>query len=75
MSRTEVATWAVVALVLVALAVPWFLWGRSGVVAGLPIWVWWHVGWMGLTALVFAVFAEYGWGVGVESRADDGARP
>jgi hypothetical protein len=34
--------------VLVALAVPWFLWGSGRVVAGLPVWVWWHIGLMGL---------------------------
>jgi len=57
-----------VALVLVALAVPWFLWGSSQVVAGLPVWVWWHIGWMVLTAGVFYVFTRTAWGLGVESR-------
>ena len=60
--------WSVVALVLVALAVPWFLWAETGVVAGLPVWVWWHIGWLCLTALVFAVFARRAWGTGIEDR-------
>lgn len=57
--------WVVVAAVLIAFAVPWFLWGVDVVVAGLPVWVWWHVGWMGLTAVVFWVFTRRAWGVGV----------
>jgi hypothetical protein len=64
----EKLLWTLVAVVLVVLAVPWFLWGSSSVVAGLPVWIWWHVGWMALTALVFAVFARQAWGVGVEPR-------
>ncbi|MEF8887754.1 MAG: DUF3311 domain-containing protein [Haloarculaceae archaeon] len=62
--------WSIVALVLAALAVPWFLWGSSSVVAGLPVWVWWHIGWMVLTAGVFYVFARTAWGLGVESRGE-----
>jgi VIT1/CCC1 family predicted Fe2+/Mn2+ transporter len=64
----EVVLWALVAAVLAALAVPWFLWGSSSVVAGLPVWIWWHVGWLGLTAAVFYVFTRRAWGVGVEPR-------
>ena len=59
------AGWATVALVLIALAVPWFLWNRAGVVYGLPLWLWWHVGWMALAAAVFWLFANRAWGVGV----------
>jgi hypothetical protein len=67
MSRTATALWGLVALGLVALSIPWFLWGGGGVAYGLPTWVWWHVGWMGLTAVVFAVFADRAWGLGIES--------
>ena len=66
MSVARTAGWAVVALVLMALAVPWFLWDSGTVAAGLPVWLWWHVGWMVLASLVFAVFARTDWGVGVE---------
>jgi hypothetical protein len=62
--------WSIVALVLVALAVPWFLWGSSSVMAGLPVWVWWHIGWMVLTAGVFYAFTRTAWGLGVESRGE-----
>ncbi len=54
------------ALLLVALAVPWFLWDDATVAAGLPVWVWWHVGWMALASVVFYAFTRYGWGVWVE---------
>jgi hypothetical protein len=57
--------WIVVASVLIVFAVPWFMWGVDVVVAGLPVWVWWHVGWMGLTAVVFWTFTRRAWGVGV----------
>jgi len=66
MSVARTACWAIVALVLMALAVPWFLWDSGTVAAGLPVWLWWHVGWMVLASIVFAVFAETDWGVGVE---------
>jgi len=66
----EMILWPGIAFVLVALAVPWFMWGSSRVVAGLPVWVWWHIGWLALTAVVFAVFARTAWGVGVEVRGE-----
>ncbi|SEN00703.1 Protein of unknown function [Halorientalis persicus] len=67
----ETYAWAAVAVLLVALAIPWFWWGSSRVVAGLPVWVWWHVGWLGLTAVVFAAFARWGWGLGIEPAGGD----
>jgi len=66
MSTVRIVGWTVVALVLMALAVPWFLWGNAGTVAGLPVWLWWHIGWMALASVVFAVFARTDWGLGVE---------
>jgi hypothetical protein len=64
--RLETLGWATGAFLLAALAVPWFLWRDSTVVAGLPLWIWWHVGWMCLASLGFYAFTRYGWGVGVE---------
>jgi hypothetical protein len=64
--------WTVAALVLMALAVPWFMWGSDAVVAGLPVWVWWHVGWLCLTALVFRLFTVRAWGLGIEEVSGDG---
>ena len=66
MSTVRVAVWTVAALVLMALAVPWFLWDTSVIAAGLPVWLWWHIGWMALASVVFAVFARTDWGLGVE---------
>ncbi|QCW03126.1 DUF3311 domain-containing protein [Natrinema pallidum] len=72
MRRNEVWGWLVVGLVLAGLAIPWFLWGSATVVAGLPVWLWWHVGWMGLASLVFWLFAQRAWGIGIESAGSDG---
>lgn len=60
--------WAVIFGLLAALAVPWFLWGSSTVVAGFPVWLWWHVGWLVLATIVFAVFARTDWGRWVTDR-------
>jgi hypothetical protein len=64
-SRTAVA-WAVTFLVLVAFAIPWFMWRDATMVAGLPLWLWWHVAWMGVASAAFALFARRDWGLFVE---------
>lgn len=64
-SRTAVA-WGIVFVVLVALAIPWFRWRDATMVAGLPLWLWWHVAWMLLAACAFALFARRDWGLFVE---------
>lgn len=65
-SGLEALGWAAVGLVLIALGIPWFLWGVDDVYLGLPIWVWWHVGWMLLASAAFTLFASRAWGLGVE---------
>jgi hypothetical protein len=62
---SEAVLWGIVTVVLVVFAVPWFLWGNDAVLAGLPVWLWWHIGWMALASVVFAVFTQRGWGLGV----------
>jgi len=69
----ERAGWAIGAVVVVAASIPWFLWRDSTVVAGLPLWLWWHVGWLCLASLGFLAFTRYGWGIGVESGATIGS--
>ncbi|ACV10388.1 conserved hypothetical protein [Halorhabdus utahensis DSM 12940] len=64
--RNGTLFWVVVGLVLSGLAIPWFLWGDDTVLAGLPVWLWWHIGWMMLASVVFYVFTRRAWGVGVE---------
>ncbi|QSG09525.1 DUF3311 domain-containing protein [Halapricum desulfuricans] len=64
--RVQILLWGVVAFTLIALAVPWFMWRSGTVVAGLPIWIWWHVGWLALASVVFYVFTQRAWGLGVE---------
>ncbi|AXR77031.1 hypothetical protein AArc1_0688 [Natrarchaeobaculum sulfurireducens] len=66
MQRLERWGWLVVALVLCTFAIPWFLWGDSTVVAGFPLWLWWHVGWMVVVSVVFWVFTRRAWGIGIE---------
>jgi len=66
MSTLRIIAWTAVVMALVALAVPWFLWGDSRTALGLPVWLWWHIGWMALASVVFAVFARTDWGLGVE---------
>ncbi len=51
--------------VLVVFAIPWFLWGNDQVIGGLPLWLWWHICWMGLAAAVFALFTKRAWGLGI----------
>ncbi|ARS90354.1 DUF3311 domain-containing protein [Natrarchaeobaculum aegyptiacum] len=79
MQRLEVWGWLVVAVVLSVLAIPWFLWGDATTVVGLPLWLWWHVGWMVLASVVFWVFTRRGWGIGIEPDASrtspDGTDP
>ncbi len=83
MRRLELVGWTAVAIVLCALAIPWFLWGDATTVAGLPLWLWWHVGWMGLASVVFWVFTQRAWGIGIETEGrspqstagTDGDRP
>ncbi len=67
MRRVELGVWIAVAVILVGLSIPWFLWGTATVVAGLPVWVWWHVGWMVLASAVFRLFATRAWGIGIET--------
>jgi hypothetical protein len=71
--------WIAAFVVLVTFSVPWFLWGTSTVIAGLPVWLWWHVGWMGVAAVTFALFTRHAWdrlmGVDTEAGLGAGGRP
>ena len=59
MSRSQRdLVWIPTFAVLVAFAVPWPLWGVDRVAAGLPVWIWWHVAWLGLCAGLFALFGH-----------------
>ena len=69
-SRAEHYSWIVVFAVLTAFAVPWFLWGSDTLAFGLPVWLWWHVGWMALAAVIFWVFTQRAWGIGIEEAHD-----
>ena len=65
-SSVERYAWWVTFAVLIAFAVPWFLWGVDSVLAGLPVWLWWHVAWMVLASILFWLFTRRAWGLGIE---------
>lgn len=64
-SRGERVGWGVTMMIVAGLTIPWFLWGEDTVVAGLPIWVWWHACWMAVASIAFHAFARRAWGMGV----------
>jgi hypothetical protein len=74
MGRLQLAGWITVALGLCAFTIPWFLWNDATVVAGVPLWLWWHIGWMVLASVVFWLFAERAWGLGIESGSGSNTR-
>lgn len=65
-SVVERYAWGFVFVLLIVFSIPWFLWGDSTVIAGLPVWLWWHVGWMVLASLVFWLFSQRAWGLWIE---------
>lgn len=71
-SSAEQYGWMLVISVLVVFTIPWFLWGNDQIIAGLPLWLWWHVGWMLVASLVFSLFARRAWGLGVVTPDETG---
>jgi hypothetical protein len=65
-SMIERYLWGSVFVLLIVFSVPWFLWGSSQVIVGLPVWIWWHVGWMVLASLAFWVFSQRAWGLWIK---------
>ncbi|WP_460560114.1 DUF3311 domain-containing protein [Halorubrum pallidum] len=66
--------WIPTFAVLVAFAVPWPLWGIDLTVAGLPVWIWWHIGWLGLCTVLFTRFVRSGaWERGMGRRTASNA--
>jgi hypothetical protein len=52
--------WIPVFGLLVVFAIPWFLWRDATTVVGLPVWLWWHIGWMLVASAAFALFTRSG---------------
>ncbi len=69
-SNVERYAWTAAAGLLLALAIPWFLWGSSRIVAGLPIWLWWHIGWMAVASVAFWLFTRRAWGIWITDRGE-----
>ncbi|WP_255479142.1 DUF3311 domain-containing protein [Natronomonas sp. LN261] len=59
--------------ILIVLAIPWFLWGVDRVVLGLPLWLWWHIGWMLLASVVFRQFTRRAWGIWIVETGGEAA--
>jgi len=59
--RIRTVVWGLTFTVLVVFSVPWFLWGDSRVAAGIPLWLWWHIGWMVVATVVFWQFTRTSW--------------
>lgn len=60
-ARIRTLGWLATFSVLVVLSVPWFWWGDSRTAVGIPLWLWWHIGWMGLATVVFYLFTRTDW--------------
>jgi hypothetical protein len=71
------AVWIGAFAILTLLGVPWFLWGEESIVAGLPIWLWWHIFWMALASVVFYLFTRESWDrmMGVDGGSDPVRQP
>lgn len=62
-SRRERLAWVVITAILLVFAIPWFLWGDDRLWLGLPIWLWWHIGWLVLAMIAFYLFTKRSWGL------------
>jgi hypothetical protein len=71
-SRLERVGWVVTMGLLLVFAIPWFLWGADRLLFGLPVWLWWHIGWLVVTSAVFWLFTTRAWGIGITDPRETG---
>jgi hypothetical protein len=69
--RTTDYLWIGVFAVLVTFAIPWFLWRDAATWAGLPVWLWWHIGWMLLASVAFYGFTRGAWDRGMTVETEE----
>ncbi len=74
-STAEKYGWMTAMLVILTFAIPWFLWNDTRLLAGLPVWLWWHIAWMALAAIVFYSFTKRAWGIGITDPTTRSAEP
>jgi hypothetical protein len=72
-STVERYGWAVLMGLLITLAIPWFLWGDSRTALGLPLWLWWHIGWMVIASASFWLFTRRAWGLWIHDAGGEAA--
>lgn len=70
MEQLERYLWYVATAILLIFAIPWFLWGDDTMLFGLPVWVWWHIGWLILAAGLFYLFTKRAWGLGITNGSE-----
>ncbi len=64
--------WGGLFMTIIVFAIPWFLWGNEQLFLGLPVWLWWHIGWLGLASVLFWLFSMFGWGTWITDRPTPG---
>jgi len=53
--------WVVIGVILVGASIPWWLWQDPLRWGPLPVYVWYHIGWMVVVTVVFIHFARRWW--------------
>lgn len=62
MTRTRAKVlWVAIFLVTMVMGVPWFLWRSSRLFMGIPVWVWYHIGWLLFLVFLFWLFVRTYW--------------
>ncbi|RLE14708.1 hypothetical protein DRJ04_01850 [Candidatus Aerophobetes bacterium] len=54
--------WIVVFFITMVMGIPWFFWGSSSCFIGIPVWVWYHIGWLLFLIFLFWLFVKTYWG-------------
>lgn len=71
-SKTDYLWYGVFAI-LVVFAIPWFMWRDATTWAGLPVWLWWHIGWMLVASAAFYAFSRGAWDRLMEAESVEGS--
>ncbi|MBE0478095.1 hypothetical protein IBX65_03110 [Candidatus Aerophobetes bacterium] len=53
--------WIVIFAITLVMGVPWFLWGSSLCVVGIPVWILYHALWLVFLFFLFWLFVKYYW--------------
>jgi hypothetical protein len=53
--------WIVIFFITMVMGVPWFFWGSARLFMGIPLWVWYHTGWLLFLIFLFWLFVKTYW--------------